>query len=141
MVNGFEQRQFIRLAFAQNMIRMHHLRDTVEKLDLARDNARLACGQHLGQVITTRMKEHKLETGLRILDVDPVSPALIPRRTVVAHCDFDGQNLGQFGTLNRLDRTSINHRIGQREQQITRRFYVQVLQVLGNLGPDTVQRL
>ena len=110
---------------AQHMVGMHHLRNAIEQLDPARDQAALTGGQQLLQEIAARMKVDQLKFQPRIPHHHAVRAALGAGRKMRPHLDLDRQRHRGDHVADRGFAAAVHTRSGQQEQQILRALHAQ----------------
>ncbi len=113
-------RQRLVAAGAQDMVGVDHLRDAVEQLDPAGDDAPLAGGELGAQPVLMRAEEHQLELGGRVAHVDAVGPAADGGGAVQADLHLDGQHLGQQRSADGGAQAAVDPTAGQGQHQVHR---------------------
>ena len=92
-INRFIMGQFFGLMRQEDMVRMHHLRQTIKKLDLARHQPPRAAGQFFLQILCSGMKKDQLKSAFGILYHYAVGPAARSRRLMRAHQHLNREGL------------------------------------------------
>ena len=83
-VDGLVGGERLLAAGAEDVVGVRHLRDAVEELDPAGDDAALAGGELLADPVGLGVEEDELELGQRVADVDAVGAAAHGRGLVEA---------------------------------------------------------
>ena len=140
-VDGFEFRNLHCIFRRHHVVGMHHLRHTVEQLDLPRHDAPRAGRQRTVQVVRVRAKKHDLERGFCILNRDAIGSAALRGGAMLAHRHLDSDNLGKIGPANASPSAPVNSRLRQGKSEVDRSFNIQRSQDSGRFRPHPRQRL